>query len=498
MARAKAAREQTTEQRLLAIIKTARNIMRTDPGLNGDLDRVPQMAWLLFLKAFNDLEANREAMKPGYKWLLPKELQWKKWARDRTLTGDELLRFVNDDLLHGLRNLPGRGGERTLADVLHDVYQGVENRMRSGYQMRELLNVLDGIHFDSSDDIHTMARIYETLLREVRDAAGDSGEFYTPRPLIRFIVQRIDPKPDEIILDPAAGTGGFLVETLGHLDKALEDREIEALHAAHANVRGIEKKSQAYTLGMMNLVLHDVDVPNFVLANALTQLNGDHSRAAQVDVVMTNPPFGGAEEQKVRNVVAQKYRTSETAWLFLITIIEKLKPRGRCGIIVPNGVLFEDGGAGHAIKKHLFETCDLHTVVRLPDGVFAPYTDIPSNILFFDKGRPTKDVWFYQIPPPEGRKKYSKTRPMPDEAFAECVDWWGGPGREGRKPNEHAWNVPAAEIVAGDFNIDLRNPNAPDDLAHRPPEDLVKELISTEEQILDILRELQGTLEERR
>lgn len=498
MARAKAAREQTTEQRLLAIIKSARNIMRTDPGLNGDLDRVPQMAWLLFLKAFDDLESDREAVESGYSRLLPEDLRWREWAGKDTLTGDQLLKFVNGELLPGLRTLPGRGGKRTLADVLHDVYQGVENRMRSGYQMRELLNVLNGIHFESADDIHTMARIYETLLREVRDAAGDSGEFYTPRPLIRFVVQRIAPKPDEIVLDPACGTGGFLVETLDHLRPALEGMGTEALGQAHENVRGMEKKPQAYMLGTMNLVLHEVDVPNVVLANALMLLNQDRSRASQVDVVMTNPPFGGAEEKSVRDMVAQKYRTSETAWLFLITIIEKLRDGGRCGIIVPNGVLFEDNGAGRAIKEHLFTKCDLHTVVRLPDGVFAPYTDIPSNILFFDKGRPTKDVWFYQIPPPEGRKKYSKTRPMPDDAFAACTDWWGGADRDGREPNDHAWKVPGAEIAANGYNLDLRNPNAPDDLSHRPPEDLVKELITTEEQILDILRDLQGTLEEGR
>ncbi len=496
VARQKAKTPPTTQQRLAAMIKRARDIMRTDPGLNGDLDRIPQLAWLLFLKAFDDLEEQRAIEYEGdgdYDPILPEKCRWKAWADDPRLTGDKLIEFVNETLLPTLRELPARSEERGLPDVLRDVFSGVENKMRSGYQLRELLNTLAQVHFTSADDIHTMAYLYESILREVRDAAGDSGEFYTPRPVIRFIVQQIDPKVGETVLDPACGTGGFLVETLEHVRptaKSVHDR-----NRLELAVRGIEKKSQPYLLAVMNLLLHEVEMPGVTLGNALSLLQGDKSPSSQVDVVMTNPPFGGEESKEVISAFPEKYRTKETAWLFLTAVLDKLKPGGRCGMVVPNGVLFADDGTPRRIKERLLTECDLHTIVRLPDGVFAPYTDIPTNLLFFEKGRPTSEVWFYEIPPPEGRKKYTKMRPIAFEAFADCIAWWGGPKREGRVGNDRAWKVPAAEIAERGYNLDLRNPNVPDDLAHRSPEELIKELIATEEEILSLLHDLQNGLE---
>lgn len=479
--------EQTTQQRLAAVIKRARDIMRTDAGLNGDLERLPQLAMLLFLKAFDDLEDQRAVLDDSYRPVLDDELRWRSWANNQRLTGPELIRFVNELLLPTLRELGSEGGKRGLADEIRAVFSGLDNRMRSGAQLRLLVNELNKISFTSSDDIHTMAFLYESMLREVRDAAGDSGEFYTPRPVIRFMVEQVAPELGESVLDPAAGTGGFLVETIARLEA--EATSTTTRNRLHRNVRGVEKKSLPYLLATMNMMLHGVDLPQLVSANALTQLR-DNSTRTRVDVVLTNPPFGGAESREVIGSFPKGQQSSETVWLFLVTVLDKLKPHGRCGIVVPNSVLFDTGATAATIKKRLVTECSLHTVVRLPEGVFAPYTPIPSNLLFFDKGAPTTDTWFYEISPPEGRKRYSKTRPMQYEEYADCQAWWGGRSRAGRVENEHAWRVPIEAVVESGYNLDVRNPHAADDLAHRPPTELVAELVDNEKQIMVLLDEL--------
>jgi type I restriction enzyme M protein len=327
-----------------------------------------------------------------------------------------------------------------------------------------------------------MAHLYESMLREMRDAAGDSGEFYTPRPVIRFMVQQVAPQLGEIVLDPACGTGGFLVEALDHLQPQV--RTTQQLRKLHTNLRGIEKKPLPFLLGMMNLVLHGIGQPNIVRENALARPITQIGRKDRVDVILTNPPFGGEEEKGIRANFPADKQTAETAWLFLQLVIRQLKDSGRCGVVVPNSVLFGEG-LGARIKQQLLTECNLHTIVRLPDGVFEPYTAIPSNLLFYEKTGRTKQVWFYEIPPPEGRKKYSKTKPMRFEEFAECQTWWNK-----RKENERAWRVSMAEIEVSGFNLDMRNPHGPEDLAHRPPEELIEELIETEHEILGLLEEL--------
>lgn len=484
------ARPQTTQQRLAAVIKRCRDIMRTDPGLNGDLDRLPQMAWLLFLKAYDDLEVHRAVLDADHESLIGENYRWGTWACNEKLTGDDLLAFVNSKLLPHLKALPTSRGGLSAGDVITGIFRGIDNRMRSGYQLRELINELNKIHFDSADDIHTMARLYESMLREVRDAAGDSGEFYTPRPVIRFMVQQVAPQLGEVVLDPAAGTGGFLTETLEHLRG--EVTSVAQRDRLYDSLRGFEKKPLPYLLSTMNMLLHEVDVPRISLANSLQTLMANLSRSTQVDVVLTNPPFGGAEGTEIAKAFPKEYQTSETAWLFLYLVMEMLKPGGRCGIVVPNSVLF-DTGIGARIKKRLFETCDLHTVVRLPDGVFAPYTDIPSNLLFFEKGRPTKDVWFYQVDPPDGRKRYTKTRPMQYEEFAECQAWWSEGGRADRTENDHAWKV-SRRSIADKYDLGLRNPLRGDSLIHRSPGDLIAELLASEREILKVLQDLDATI----
>jgi len=487
MARAKKAAAPTSPQaKLASVIKAARDAMRKDAGLNGDIDRIPQLAWMLFLKAFDGLEENREITDAKYRPAIEAPFRWRDWAADPNgATGDTLVEFVNTQLLPYLRGLSGTGAHDP-RDVLAAVFKETNNRMLSGYLLRDVVNKVDEINFASSDDIHTMAHLYESMLKDMRDAAGDSGEFYTPRPVIRFMVQQVGPQLGEIVSDPACGTGGFLVEALEELEPKVETTQ--QLRKLHENLRGVEKKPLPYLLGMMNLVLHGVGNPNVVRGNALGSPITQISRADRVDVVLTNPPFGGEEEKSIQANFPADKQTAETAWLFLQLVIRRLKDGGRCGIVVPNGILFGDG-VGARIKEQLLTECNLHTVVRLPDGVFEPYTAIPSNLLFFDKTGRTKEVWFYEIAPPEGRKKYSKTKPMRFEEFADCRTWWND-----RTENERAWRVPIADVEEKGWNLDLRNPHGPEDLAHRPPGELLDELVQIEHEILAVLEDLQGQL----
>ena len=494
-ARTKPGESQTTQARLSAVIKESRNIMRKDAGLNGELDRLPQMAWLLFLKAFDDLEEQRAVQQRHYTPVLDDDLRWSSWAGTNSRTGNALLTFVNGTLLPGLRELKGTGQATDPRDTLARVFQDVQNRMLSGHLLRELVNQLDKVEFTNSDDIHTMAHLYESMLREMRDAAGDSGEFYTPRPLVRFIVGRIDPKPGERVLDPAAGTGGFLVESFERMT-AGADLTAAQVKAAKEGIRGIEKKPLPYLLCLMNLLLHGIDQPNVTETNALGFSLADMQRTG-VDVVVTNPPFGGEEEGSILGYFPSDKRTAETVWLFLQAVMARIERSrtGRCAIVVPNSVLF-DQGVGAKIKKDLMARFNVHTVVRLPNGVFAPYTLIPSNVLFFEKGEQHPDVWFYEHPLPEGRKNYTKTKPLRYEEFAGCETWWGSGNREGREENDHAWKIPVTDIVASGYNLDLRNPHRAEDLTHRPPAELVAELIDTEREILGLLEELQRDIKD--
>lgn len=489
MARTKKAPATTSPQaKLAAVIKSARDAMRKDAGLNGDLDRIPQLAWLLFLKAFDGLEQNREITDPKYRPAIEQPYRWRDWAEDPNgPTGEALLNFVNGDLLPYLRALTGTGAHDP-RDVLAAVFKETHNRMLSGYLLRDVVNKVNEINFASSDDIHTMAHLYESMLKDMRDAAGDSGEFYTPRPVIRFMVQQVAPKLGEVILDPACGTGGFLVEVLEELEPTVQTTQQR--RKLRASLRGIEKKPLPYLLGMMNLVLHGVGQPNIVRGNALSRPITQISKADRVDVVLTNPPFGGEEEKSIQTNFPADKQTAETAWLFLQLVIRQLKDGGRCGIVVPNGILFGDG-VGARIKQQLLADCNLHTVVRLPDGVFEPYTPIPSNLLFFEKTGRTKEVWFYEIPPPDGRKKYTKTKPMRFEEFAECQAWW-----DDRQENERAWRVPIADLEENGYNLDRRNPHGPEDLSHRPPAQLVAQLIETEHEILALLEAIRADIDQ--
>jgi type I restriction enzyme M protein len=500
----------TTAQSLGAVVKSARDIMRKDRGLNGDLDRLPVLTWLMFLKFLDDLETQRheEAKLAGTRFKAAIELpyRWRDWASKADgITGEELLSFVNDDrctrpdgskgpgLFAYLRGLSSSNGANR-RDVIAHVFEGVDNRMKSGYLLRDVINKVNEIHFNSTEELHTLGALYETMLREMRDAAGDAGEFYTPRPVIRFMVTVMDPRLGETVLDPACGTGGFLVEGFNHLSsqvKTVADRK----RLQNDTLFGVEAKPLPYLLSQMNLLLHGLDAPQVDSGNALRFKLTEIGERDRVDVILTNPPFGGEEEKGIQGNFPEDRQTSETALLFLQLIMRKLRrsPRtgfapARAAVVVPNGTLFGDGVAAR-IKEELLKDFNLHTIVRLPNGVFAPYTSIPTNILFFDRLGPTKEVWYYEQPLPEGRKNYTKTQPLQFEEFAPCIGWW-----RNREENERAWQVSAVDLLSTGCNLDRRNPRAKPDLGHLPPEELVESILKKEERIVALMAEVRALL----
>lgn len=502
----------TTAQSLGSLLKSARDIMRKDKGLNGDLDRLPLLTWVMFLKFLDDLELQREeeATLAGnsFKAAIDPPYRWRDWAaRPDGITGDELLSFINSDecvrpdgsrgpgLFTYLRSLSSSNGDDR-RDVIATVFTGVDNRMKSGYLLRDVINKIAGIHFTSTAELHTLGALYESLLREMRDAAGDSGEFYTPRPVVRFMVAVTNPRLGEAVLDPACGTGGFLVEAYNHLAgqvQTVEDRK----QLQWQSIFGGEAKPLPYLLCQMNLLLHGLDAPNIDPGNSLRYRLAEIGEKDRVDVVLTNPPFGGEEEKGIQANFPEDRKTAETALLFLQLIMRRLHrtpTRGgsaRAAVVVPNGTLFGDGVCAR-IKQDLLTEFNLHTVVRLPNGVFAPYTPIPTNLLFFDRSGPTREVWYYEHPLPEGRKNYTKTKPLQFEEFAPCLAWWNA-----REENERAWKVPAAEILADNCNLDRKNPGWQTDLEHLPPEQLVEDIIAKEKRIIELLGEIEAMLAEK-
>ena len=514
-ARKKAAPKQlTTAQRLDSIIKSARKIMRKDKGLNGDLDRLPMLTWIMFLKFLDDMERIEEERAEiggkDYRPIIEPPYRWRDWAAQADgITGPDLLSFLTAEkaerpdgtkgpgLFAYLRNLRGDNGRRERRDVIATVFQGFTNRMESGYLLRDVVNLIDGIHFDSSEEVHVLGRLYETLLREMRDAAGDSGEFYTPRPVVRFMVEVTDPKLGETILDPACGTGGFLTEAFLHLEKQADTVEKRRV-LQEESIFGGEAKTLPFLLSQLNLLLHGLHAPRIDPGNALRFRLNEIGEADRFNVILTNPPFGGEEEAGILNNFPDDRRTAETALLFLQLIMRRLKRagHGRAAVVVPNGTLFGDGIAAR-VKVDLLEQFNLHTVVRLQPGVFEPYTDIATNLLFFDTSGSTSDIWFYEQPEPEGRKKYSKTAPMLYEEFAGCLDWW-----HDRRECDRAWKVSRDQIIIRDdqdqvvsCNLDLKNPHksALSDL--RRPEEIISSLLDRQRSVLKKLERLKAEID---
>ncbi|HIF9529175.1 TPA: N-6 DNA methylase [Photobacterium damselae] len=475
-----------------SVIKSIQDIMRKDAGVDGDAQRLGQMSWLLFLKVFDAQEEELELEQDDYQAPINEKYLWRNWAADEEgITGEKLLEFVNDDLFHYLKNMPVNGEKNPRGLVVKSAFSDAFNYMKNGTLLRQVINKLNEIDFTDSKERHLFGDIYEQILRDLQ-SAGNSGEFYTPRAVTRFIVNRLDPKLGETIMDPACGTGGFLACSVDHVKehyvKTAADHQ-----TLQTQIHGVEKKQLPHLLCTTNMMLHGIEVPVQIKhGNTLNKplANWD----SNINVIATNPPFGGTEEDGIEKNFPAEMQTRETADLFLQLIVEVLDQDGRAGVVLPDGTLFGEG-VKTKIKKMLTEECNLHTIVRLPNGVFNPYTGIKTNILFFTKGKPTKDVWFYEHPYPEGVKNYSKTKPMKFEEFQQEIDWWGNEadGFATRVENEHAWKVSIEEIIERNFNLDIKNPHQEEVIAHDPQE-LLASYQQQQQEITELRNQLKNIL----
>ncbi|MFT4848615.1 MAG: type I restriction enzyme M protein [Sediminicola sp.] len=463
-------------------IKGIRDIMRKDTGVDGDAQRISQMVWMLFMKIFADKEEEWEITIDDYESPIPEKLKWQNWASDEEgLTGDGLMEFVDNELFPALKDLDITISPQ--AKIIRSVFEDTYNYMKNGTLFRQVINQVNKIDFNSSTDRHLFNDLYETILKELQ-SAGSSGEYYTPRAVTQFMVDVIDPQLSESVLDPACGTGGFLTCAIDHKKKLVKNDKDE--RALQQTIRGVEKKPLPHLLCTTNLMLHGFDVPGVSRGNYLSKPYSDWGSNDKVNIILTNPPFGGVEEDGTETNFPQKFRTKETADLFLALIIRLLKDGGRCAVVLPDGTLFGEG-VKTRIKEELMARCNLHTIVRLPNGVFNPYTGIKTNVLFFEKGTPTKDVWYFEHPYPTGVKSYNKGKPIHIKEFDLEKAWWTD--RDNEKYSQHAWKVSAEDIKARDYNLDIKNPHQEADLL-ASPEELLAKFKQTEKTINSVQQEI--------
>ncbi len=421
-------------------VKSIQDIMRKDTGVDGDAQRIGQLVWMLFLKVFDDKETEWEMTKDHYQSPIPENLRWRNWAKEAEgMTGEELKNFIDNELFPSLKDLKSEADD-SAKTVIGSLFEDAYNYMKSGQLIREVINkIQDGIDFNKSKERHLFGDMYEQILKGLQ-SAGNAGEFYTPRAVTEFIVNRTDPKLSEKVLDPACGTGGFLTCTIDHKRKHYA-LTTDAEQILQNSIYGIEKKPLPHLLATTNMFLHGIEIPvqirhDNTLAKALIAWTPEE----RVDVIITNPPFGGMEENGIESNFPKEFQTRETADLFMVLIIRLLKDGGRAAVVLPDGFLFGEGMKTR-LKEKLLTECNLHTIVRLPNGVFSPYTGIKTNLLFFTKGTPTETIWFYEHPYPDGVKNYNKTKPMRFAEFQPEIDWW-----DNRQENEQAWRVNFTEL----------------------------------------------------
>jgi type I restriction enzyme M protein len=468
------------------IVKSIQNIMRTDTGVDGDAQRISQLVWMLFLKVFDAKEEEFELEDENYKSPIPEKLRWRSWATDdEGLTGEELMLFINNELFPTLKELDVTTSN-AYAPLVKGMFEDAYNYMKSGTLLRQVVNKLEEINFDNLSDRHLFNDMYEQILKDLQ-SAGNAGEYYTPRAVTEFIVQMVDPKLGEKVFDPACGTGGFLISSINHIMKS-DVKTAEDKKTLEHTIQGIEKKQLPYMLCLTNLILHDIETPNIRHDNSLSYPLKDITPNERVDCIVANPPFGGTEEVGIENNFPASYRTRETADLFLLLFIQMLKPRGRAGIVLPDGTLFGDGVTAR-IKEKLLEECNLHTIVRLPNGIFAPYTDINTNLLFFTKGESTKEIWYYEQPLPQGYKKYTKTKPVKLQDFDELKSWWND-----RVENEQAYKVSIDTIKANNYNLDVKNPHKSETEEELTTDEILDRLSASFSKSKTLVEELKGEL----
>ena len=439
-----------------AVISSIRNIMRQDRGISGDAQRLEQLGWMLFLKIMDDKDQELEVIKDNYVSVIPEKFQWRNWASNpEGITGDELINFIdsneltNKGLFLSLRELKSTTNPKR-AMIVKEVFDGTNNYMKSGYEMRKVINKLNEIDFTKSEDKHVFGNIYESILQELRDA-GNKGEYYTPRAVTQLMTMMTNPKLGEKVLDPAAGTGGFLTAAIDHVRenyvKTVDDEAI-----LQNSITGWELKPVAYVLGLTNLILHEIDVPDYHYIDSLKKEYNSIGKKDQVDVILANPPFGASIADGVETNFPTAYRCKESADLFVILMLQLLKPNGRCAIVLPDGSITGDG-IKFRIREKLLTDCNLHTIIRLPQSTFFP-ANVNTNLLFFEKGTPTKEIWYYEHKLPVGQKSYSKLKQIKFEEFEPILNWWNN-----RTENENSWKIDINELK--DLDLDVKNPFKP-------------------------------------
>ncbi|MBR6985481.1 MAG: SAM-dependent DNA methyltransferase [Ruminococcus sp.] len=457
-------------------VKRLRDIMRNDAGINGDAQRIEQIAWLLFLKVYDTKEEDWEFDDDNYESIIPEDCRWRNWAVDdgkgTAITGDDLLDFVNNKLFPTLKGIEVSKTTPINKAIVKTTFEDTNNYMKDGVLLRQIVNVIDELDLTNYEESHAFGEIYESILKELQ-SAGSAGEFYTPRAVTDFMAQMIRPVIGEKMADFACGTGGFITSWLKALEsqkKTIEDRE-----AFDTSVYGIEKKQFPYMLCVTNLLLHDIDTPRIYHDNSLLKDVLDYTEDDQFDVILMNPPYGGSEKNEVKNHFPSDLASSETADLFMSVIMYRLKQNGRAAVILPDGFLFGTDNAKVAIKKKLLSEFNLHTIIRMPHSVFAPYTSITTNILFFDRTGPTKETWFYRLDMPDGYKNFSKTKPMKLEHFAPAVEWWGNRDEITIDGFDKAKKYTAKELSdEKGYNIDLCGfPHEEEEIL--PPKELIQQ-----------------------
>lgn len=468
-----------------SILKSIQTIMWQDTGLNGDAQRIEQLGWMLFLKIFSDKDKELELLDDNYTSPIPDLFHWVKekgnWAGDdEGMTGDELLEFVDRQLFPALRNIDVSSGNRR-ALIVREVFEGNNNYMKSGINIRKVLNKLNEMDFNIAKDRHAFGELYESILKGLQ-SAGKSGEFYTPRAITSFITEMINPQLGEKILDPACGTGGYLTCAIEHLKK--QANSVEERQSIAENVMGWEYKPLPYLLATTNLILHDMEVPNIRFGDALDQPLSNFTEKHRVNAILANPPFGGIVANNNENNFPQNFRTKESADLFLILMIHLLKQGGRAGIVLPDGSLTGDG-VKQRVRQKLLEECNLHTIIRLPNSVFQPYATVATNLLFFTKGTPTKEVWYYEHRLPEGQKAYNKTKPIQAKEFNPIKKWWND-----RKESDIAWKVDIKTIIDRNYDLDIKNPTKQEEVQEYNSSELMELLHTSFEKSNALLNQL--------
>ena len=464
------------------VIKSIRDIFRKDPGLSGDAQRIEQLGWMIFLKLFDDKDKEKEILNPKYKSPIPTKLQWRNWAEDdEGMTGDTLITFVNNELFPQLKNLT-IGLDDKLGVIIRNIFDGTNNYMKSGTTFRQAINKLNEIDFNSSKEHHIFNAIYEDILQGLA-TKKDTGEFYTPRAVTQFIVDMVNPKLGEKISDPACGTAGFLVCAIEHLRKQVKN--IDDRKTLQETITGTELKPLPFMLSVVNLITHDIEVPQIVNTDALSREYTSIKQADRVDIIVANPPFGGVVGDGMETNFPLNYRTKESADLFLILFIQMLKDGGRAGIVLPDGSLTGDG-VKQRVRKKLLEDCNVHTIVRLPQSVFAPYATVNTNLIFFEKGKPTKEIWYYEHTLPEGYKAYSKTKPIQISEFEEIKKWWIK-----RTEHEFAYKVSIDTIIEKGYDLDIKNPNKVVEEVSYDRKEIIETIKSNQNRITQLITELE-------